>query len=151
VADPPRIYCQTILKLNKVAVIGDSTGYGTSQVSDSVENFKKNGADVVYRGQIDATQPDMMPDMLRMKEAGAQAIIPSTVSTGMIARLLNARGSMGWNVPFVGHPAMGSGEVGRLLQKPEYWNNVFIIGFRNCSFLSDGKLPPRTQAFVDQA
>jgi branched-chain amino acid transport system substrate-binding protein len=151
VADPPRIYCQKILKLNKVAIIGDSTGYGTSQVSDSVDNFKQYGGEVVYRGQIDATQPDMMPDMLRMREAGAEAIIPWTVSTGMIARLLNARGSMGWDVPFVGHPAMGSGEVGRLLQKPEYWSKVFIIGFKDCSIGADGKLPPRTQAFVDQA
>lgn len=150
-SDPPRVYCQKILKINKVAVIGDSTGYGTSAVSDSVGNFKKNGGDVVYRGQIDATQPDMMPDMLRMKDAGAQAIIVWTVSTGMIARLLNARGSMGWDVPFVGHQAMGSGEVGHLLQKPEYWKNVFNEGFKNCSFGPDGKLPPRTQAFVDQA
>ena len=91
-SDPPRVYCQKVLKVNKVAVIGDSTGYGTSAVNDSVENFAKNGGAVVYRGQIDATQPDMMPDMLRMQQAGAQAIIPWTVSTGMIARLLNARG-----------------------------------------------------------
>ena len=150
-SDPPRIYCQKILKLNKVAVIGDSTGYGTSAVTDSVNNFKKNAGDVVYQAQIDATQPDMMPDMLRMREAGAQAIVPWTVSTGMIARLLNARGAMGWDVPFIGHQAMGSGEVGHLLQKPEYWNNVFNEGFKNCSLDAAGKLPARTQDFVDHA
>ena len=149
--DPPRVYCQKVLKLSKVAVIGDSTGYGTSAVADSIANFKQSGMEVVYRAQIDATQPDMMPDMLRMREAGAQAIVPWTVSTGMIARLLNARGSMGWDVPFVGHQAMGSGEVGHLLQKPEYWNNVFNEGFKNCSFDAAGKLPTRTQDFVDQA
>ena len=150
-SDPPRIYCQKVLKLNKVAVIGDSTGYGTSAVADSVNNFKNNNGEVVYQAQIDATQPDLMPDMLRMREAGAQAIIPWTVSTGMIARLLNARGAMGWDVPFIGHQAMGSGEVGHLLQKPEYWNNVFNEGFKNCSFDAAGKLPARTQDFVDQA
>jgi branched-chain amino acid transport system substrate-binding protein len=148
--DPPRVYCQNALKLNKVAVIGDSTGYGTSAVADSVDNCKKNGVDVVYQAQIDATQPDMMPDMLRMRTAGAQAIVPWTVSTGMIARLLNARGTMGWDVPFVGHQALGSGEVGRLLQKPDYWNNVFNEGFKNCSFDAAGKLPTRTQAFIDE-
>jgi branched-chain amino acid transport system substrate-binding protein len=150
-SDPPRIYCQKVLKLSKVAVIGDSTGYGTSAVTDSVTNFKNNNGDVVYQAQIDATQPDLMPDMLRMRDAGAQAIIPWTVSTGLIARLLNARGAMGWDVPFIGHQAMGSGEVGHLLQKPEYWNNVFNEGFKNCSFDAAGKLPARTQAFVDQA
>ncbi|HLB96620.1 MAG TPA: ABC transporter substrate-binding protein [Acetobacteraceae bacterium] len=150
-SDPPRIYCQKVLKLSKVAVIGDSTGYGTSAVTDSVTNFKNNNGDVVYQAQIDATQPDLMPDMLRMRDAGAQAIIPWTVSTGLIARLLNARGAMGWDVPFVGHQAMGSGEVGHLLQKPEYWNNVFNEGFKNCSFDAAGKLPALTQDFIDRA
>ena len=105
---------------------------------------------MVYQAQIDATQPDMMPDMLRMRSAGVQAVVLWTVSTGMIARMLNARGAMGWDVPFVGHQAMGSGEVGNLLEKPSNWNNVFNIGFKNCSFGPDGKLPPHTQAFVDQ-
>jgi branched-chain amino acid transport system substrate-binding protein len=148
-SDPPRVYCQNVLKINKVAVIGDSTGYGTSAVTDSVNNFKKNGAEVVYQGQIDATQPDMMPDMLRIRAAGAQAVAVWTVSTGMVARLLNTRGAMGWDVPFVGHQAMGSGEVGKLLEKPTYWEQVYILGYRNCSFDAAGKLPPLTQAFVE--
>jgi branched-chain amino acid transport system substrate-binding protein len=149
--DPPRGYCQKVLKLSKVAVIGDSTGYGTAAVADSIANFKQSGMEVVYQAQIDATQPEMMPDMMRMRAADAQAIVPWTVSTGMIARLLNARGNMGWDVPFVGHQALGSGEVGHLLQKPEYWNNVFNEGFKSCSCDAAGKLPPRTQAFVDGA
>ncbi len=148
---PPTLYVQKVLKLNKVAVIGDSSGYGTSAVNDSVANFKKNGVEVVYQGTIDATQPDMTPDMLRIKASGAEAVIPWTVSTGMMARLLNARGAMGWDVPFVGHQALGSGEVGQLLTKPEYWKNAFNEGFKNCSFLPSGKLPANTQAFVDGA
>jgi branched-chain amino acid transport system substrate-binding protein len=150
-SNPPSLYVLKILKYTKVAIIGDSSGYGTSAVTDSVANFKKNGGEVVYQAQIDATQPDMTPDMLRMKASGAQAVLPWTVSTGMIARLLNARGSLGWDVPFVGHQALGSGEVGQLLDKKEYWKNVFNEGFKKCSFDANGKLPPRTQAFVDVA
>jgi branched-chain amino acid transport system substrate-binding protein len=56
---------------------------------------------------------------------------------------------MGWDVPFVGHPAMGSGEVGQLVTKPENWDKVYIIGYKSCSFDASGKLPPRTQEFVD--
>ncbi len=149
-ADPPRLYCQQILKVNNVAVIGDSTGYGTMMVGDSTANFRQNGGQVVYQAQIDATQPDMMPDMLRMRAAGTQAIVVWTVSTGMIARMLNARGAMGWDVPFVGHQAMGSGEVGKLLDKPANWEKVYIIGFKSCSFDASGKLPPRTQEFVER-
>jgi branched-chain amino acid transport system substrate-binding protein len=150
VAEPPRLYCQDILKINKVAIIGDSTGFGTMMVDDSNGSFQRAKAEVVYRAQIDATQPDMMPDMLRMRSAGAQAIIVWTVSTGMIARLLNARGAMAWDVPFVGHQAMGSGEVGKLLDKPSNWDKVYNLGFKSCSYDQNGKLPPPTQEFVDR-
>jgi branched-chain amino acid transport system substrate-binding protein len=149
-AEPPRVYCQSILKVNDVAVVGDSTGFGTMMVGDSVGDFRKSNANVVYQAQIDATQPDMMPDMLRMRAAGAKAIVVWTVSTGMIARMLNARGAMGWDVPFVGHQAMGSGEVGKLLEKPANWEKVYIIGYKSCSFDDAGNLPPRTQEFVDR-
>lgn len=147
--DAVRNYCLNILKVKSVAVVGDSTGYGTSAVNASVEAFKKDGANVVYQAQIDATQPDVMPDMLRMRNGGAQAIVVWSVSTGMEARLFNARATMNWGVPFVGHPAMGSGEVGQLVTKPENWDKVYIIGYRSCSFDESGKLPARTQEFVD--
>src|SRR3954471_18621477 len=50
-------YCFDILKVKKVAVIGDTTGYGTAAVNASVAGLKKDGAEVVYQANIDATQP----------------------------------------------------------------------------------------------
>src|ERR1700733_15117410 len=71
--DAVRNYCLKVLKVKKVAVIGDTTGYGTTAVGASVAAFKKDGAEVVYQANIDATQPDMTPDMLRAKNAGTEA------------------------------------------------------------------------------
>jgi branched-chain amino acid transport system substrate-binding protein len=147
--DAVRLYCLSILKLRKVAVVGDTTGYGTSAVNASVAAFKKDGADVVYQAQIDATNPDVSPDMLRMKNAGAEAIVVWTVSAGLDARLLNGRAHLDWDIPVVGHPSMGSGEVSQLLDKRSNWDKVYIVGFKNCSFDAQGKLPPAPQAFVD--
>lgn len=144
-------YCLDILKLKDTGVIADTTGYGTKELGDYVEAFKKRGGNVVYQAQIDATQPDVTPDMLRMKQANAQVIAVWSVSTGMEARMMNVRATLDWDVAFIGHPAMGSGEVGQLVTKPENWSKVYILGFRNCSIGADGKLPPRTQAFVDAA
>jgi branched-chain amino acid transport system substrate-binding protein len=149
--DAVRNYCLKILKVKKVAVIGDTTGYGTTAAGDSVAAFKKDGADVVYTAQIDATQPDMTPDMLRMKNAGAEAIVSWSTSTGMAARLFNARAALNWDVPFVGHPSLGSGEVGKLIEKPANWDKVYTVNYRSCSFDAQGKLPERTQAFLDKA
>src|SRR6187455_3701651 len=72
--DAVRNYCLNILKVKKIAVIGDTTGYGTAAVNASVAGLKKDGAEVIYQANIDATQPDMMPDMLRARNAGAEAI-----------------------------------------------------------------------------
>ena len=144
-----RGYCLNILKTKKIAVIGDTTGFGATAANFSVDAFKKDGADVVYAANIDYNQPDMTPDMVRARDAGAQVIVVWSTSTGMDARLFNTRGVMKWDVPFVGHSSMSSGDVANLIDKREYWNKVYVIGYRSCSFDAAGKLPPRSQQFVD--
>ena len=73
--DAVRGYTLNIAKAKKVAVVGDTTGYGVTAANASAANFQKDGAEVVYKANIDATQPDMTPDMLRARNAGAQAIM----------------------------------------------------------------------------
>jgi branched-chain amino acid transport system substrate-binding protein len=146
--DAVRNYCLNILKVKKIAVIGDTTGYGVTAVGASVAGFKKDGADVVYQANIDATQTDMTPDMLRAKNVGAEVIVVWSVTTGMDARLLNTRANVSWDVPFVGHPSLASGQVATLLDKPDNWKKVFAIGYKSCSYDSSGKLPPKSQDLV---
>lgn len=148
--DATRHYILDIVKAKKVAVLGDNTGYGTTAVRASVASFKKAGADVVYNEVIDANAQDVSPELLRARTAGAQAIAVWSDSTGLNARLMNARGDMGWDVPLCGHPAMGSGDVARLLEKRSYWDKVYVVGYRSCSFNAKGELPPRMQAFVNE-
>lgn len=144
-----RNYCQKVVKAKKVAIVADATGYGTSARDDSVASFTKAGIEVAWSGVIDPATPDVTPELLRMKNSGADAIVAWTVSGGLAARIMNARASMGWDVPIVGHPAMGTGDIGKLVSKPGNWEKVYIIGYRSCSFDDNGKLPARTQAFVD--
>jgi branched-chain amino acid transport system substrate-binding protein len=146
--DAVRNYCLKVLKVKDVAVVGDTTGYGTSAVAASVVAFKNDGANVTYEAQIDAAQPDVTPDMLRMKNSGAKVIVVWSVATGMEARLMNERGALGWDVPIVGHPALGSGDVRKLLEKETNWDKVYMVGYASCSYDASGKLPPQTAAFV---
>jgi branched-chain amino acid transport system substrate-binding protein len=148
--DAVRGYCLNILKVKKIAVIGDTTGYGTTAVNYSVAGFKKDGVEVVYQANVDATQPDMTPDMLRAKNGGAEAIVVWSVTTGMEARMFNTRAAMKWDVPFVGHPSLSSGEIAGLVDKTENWKKVYAIGYRSCSYDANGKLPARTQELVDR-
>ena len=148
--DAVRNYCLNILKVKKIAVIGDTTGYGVSAVGASVAAFEKDGAQVVYKANIDATQPDMTPDMLRAKNAGAEAIVVWSVTTGMEARMFNTRAKMGWDVPFVGHPSLSSGEIAKLVDKPSNWEKVYAVGYKSASYDGTGKLPPKSQELIDR-
>jgi branched-chain amino acid transport system substrate-binding protein len=146
--DAVRHYTLNIAKVNKVAVIGDTTGYGVTAANASAAGFQKEGADVVYKANIDATQSDMTPDMLRARNAGAEAIIVWSVATGMIGRMLNTRATMGWDVPFIGHPSLASGDIAQLLDKPENWKKVYAVGYRSCSYDAGGKLPAHSEELV---
>ncbi|SJZ44578.1 branched-chain amino acid transport system substrate-binding protein [Enhydrobacter aerosaccus] len=142
-------YVVDVLKHKKVAVVSDTTGYGTASVEAYVPMLKEKGATVVYQGNVDAANPDLKPELLRMRDGGAEAIMPWSVNAGFLARICNTRGQMGWDVPIVGQTTLGSGQTKALLEKPEYWNKVYSNNFRNCCYGSNGKLPPRAAAFVE--
>jgi branched-chain amino acid transport system substrate-binding protein len=142
-------YVVDVLKRKKVAVISDTTGYGTASVNAYVPMLKSMKAEVVYQGNVDAANPDLKPELLRMQSAGAEAIMPWSVNAGFLSRIINTRGQMGWDVPIVGQTTLGSGQTKALLEKPEYWNKVYSNNFRQVCY-ANGKLPPRAQEFVDR-
>ena len=143
-------YVVEVLKRKKVAVISDTTGYGTASVNAYVPMLKGIGADVVYQGNVDAANPDLKPELLRMQSAGVEAIMPWSVNAGFLSRIINTRGQMGWDVPIVGQTTLGSGQTRALLEKPEYWAKVYPNNFRPVCYATDGKLSDRTNAFVDR-
>ena len=100
------------------------------------------------RRVIDLNATNVMPDVIGAKDAGSQGVAAWATSTGLLARILNARGQLGWMVPVVGHPSLGAGETGKLLAKPSYWEDAYPVGFRPCSYGRDGKLGPRQVAYV---
>lgn len=143
-------YALNVLKKKKIGIIGDATGYGTATVNLSETALKGLGATVVYKGLVDANQTDLTVEMQKAKAAGAEVMEVWSDSAGLNSRLMNARADIGWDVPLVGHPAMGSGAVKPLLSKPENWSNVFIVGYQSMSFDDAGKLPPRTEKFLGE-
>ena len=143
-------YVMSVLKLKKIAVIGDTTGYGTASAETYIAMLKQAGADVVYQGDVDASNPDLKPELLRMHDAGAKVIMPWSVNAGFLSRIINTRGDMNWDIPIVGQTTLGSGQTKALLEKPEYWNKVYQNNVLNCSYNSSGQLPPRTAEFMDR-
>jgi branched-chain amino acid transport system substrate-binding protein len=141
-------YVLDVLKRKKVAVISDTTGYGTSSVNAYVPMLKAKGAEVVYQGNVDAANPDLKPELLRMQSSGAEAIMPWSVNAGFLSRIINTRGQMGWDVPIVGQTTLGSGQTKDLLEKTEYWAKVYPNNFRPVCYAPGGKLTERTVEFL---
>src|SRR6476469_5807898 len=143
-------YVVEVLKKKKVAVISDTTGYGTASVNAYVPMLKGMGAEIAYQGNVDAANPDVTPEILRMRNAGAEAIMPWSVNPGFLSRIINTRGQMQWDVPICGQTTLGSGQTKALLDKPEYWAKVYPNNFRPVCYAAGGKLSDRTSAFVDR-
>jgi len=143
-------YVVEVLKKKKVAVISDTTGYGTASLNAYVPMLKKLGGEVVYQASVDAANPDLKPEILRMQAAGAEAIMPWSVNAGFLSRIINTRGQMAWDVPICGQTTLGSGQTKALLEKPEYWAKVYPNNFRPVCYDATGKLPERARAFVDR-
>jgi branched-chain amino acid transport system substrate-binding protein len=143
-------YVLEVLKKKKVAVVSDTTGYGTASVNAYVPMLKAKGAEVVYQGNVDAANPDLKPELLRMQSAGAEAIMPWSVNAGFLSRIINTRGDMGWDVPIVGQTTLGSGQTRALLEKPDFWAKVYPNNFRPVCYGAGNKLPDRTVAFLDR-
>src|SRR3954471_8388199 len=143
-------YVVEVLKKKKVAVISDTTGYGTASANAYVPMLKQMGAEVVYTANVDAANPDLKPEILRMQGAGAEAIMPWSVNAGFLSRIINTRGQLNWDVPICGQTTLGSGQTKALLDKPEYWAKVYPNNFRPVCYGAGGKLPDRTNAFLER-
>jgi branched-chain amino acid transport system substrate-binding protein len=150
IGDGANRYVVDVLKCKKVAVISDTTGYGTSCVNAYVPMLKAKGAEIVYQGNVDAANPDLTPEILRMRNAGAEAIMPWSVNPGFLSRIINTRGQMAWDVPIVGQTTLGSGQTAALLEKPDYWAKVYPNNFKPVCYDAAGKLNARTSAFLDK-
>jgi branched-chain amino acid transport system substrate-binding protein len=143
-------YAVNVLKKKKVAVIGDTSGYGTASAKTAQELLAKMGVTPVYSVLVDPNKTDLTDELTKAKAAGADVLMPWSAATGLLARLLNTRGDMGWNVTIVGHPALMAPPVKPLLNKPEYWRDTFAAGYVSTTYDAKGKLPPRTQALMEK-
>ena len=143
-------YAIKVLKKKKVAIIGDTSGYGTASAKSAQALLEKAGVKPVYSVLIDPNKTDLTDELTKARAAGADVLMPWSAATGLLARLLNTRGDMGWDVAIVGHPAMMAPPVKPLLNKPEYWRDAFAAGYLSTTYDARGKLPQRTQALMEK-
>lgn len=137
-----------IMKKSRIALIGDTSGYGTSSAKTATQMLEARGVKPVYTVLIDPNKADLTDEMNKARAAGADVVMPWSAATGLLARLLNTRGNMNWDVPVVGHSAIMAPAIRKLLNKPEYWNNAVAAGYVSTTYGADGKLPAATRELM---
>jgi branched-chain amino acid transport system substrate-binding protein len=137
------------LKKKKIVIFADSTGYGTNVADLLKSEYEKSGIKPLSVVLINVNQADVTQEMNKARATGADLVEVWTSATGLMARILNARGEIAWTVPVAGHTNLIGKEVKGLVDKPEYLNDVYAITYSNSVYDDSGKLPPKSQEFVD--
>jgi branched-chain amino acid transport system substrate-binding protein len=143
-------YALNVLKKKKVALVCDNSGYGASTSKAAAASLKNAGLEPVYTVLINQNKTDITDEMNKARAAGADVIMPWSGDTGFMARVVNTRGDLGWNVPIVGQPTVMAAPLRKLVNKPSYLDNVFAAGYSSMTYDAKGKLPAATKALQDK-
>ncbi len=85
----------------KVAILADSTNYGQLGREDLEKALARRGLKAVAEEKFNIGDVDMTAQLLRAKQAGAQAILTYGIGPEL-AHIANGMATLGWRVPMVG-------------------------------------------------
>ena len=88
-------------KFTKVAILADSTNYGQLGREDLERTLDKRGMKAVAVEKFNIKDTDMTAQLLRAKQAGAQAILTYGIGPEL-AQIANGMEKLGWRVPMIG-------------------------------------------------
>jgi branched-chain amino acid transport system substrate-binding protein len=95
-------------KFTKVAILADSTNYGQLGREDLEKALAAKGIKPVAVEKFNIKDVDMTAQLLKAKEAGAQAILTYGIGPEL-AQIANGMEKLGWKVPMVGSWTLSMG------------------------------------------
>jgi branched-chain amino acid transport system substrate-binding protein len=95
-------------KLTKVAILADSTNYGQLGQADLEKALAAKGIKPVAMEKFNIKDVDMTPQLLKAKEAGAQAILTYAIGPELAQIALGMK-KLGWKVPMIGSWTLSMG------------------------------------------
>ncbi|WP_423221899.1 ABC transporter substrate-binding protein [Ideonella margarita] len=85
----------------KVAILADSTNYGQLGRADLEKALELKGVKAVAVEKFNIKDVDMTPQLLKAKEAGAEAVLTYGIGPEL-AQIANGMTKLGWKVPMIG-------------------------------------------------
>ena len=95
-------------KFSKVAILADSTNYGQLGKDDLEKALAAKGMKAVAVEKFNVKDVDMTAQLLKAKEAGAQAILTYAIGPEL-AQVANGMKKLGWKVPMIGSWTLSMG------------------------------------------
>jgi branched-chain amino acid transport system substrate-binding protein len=95
-------------KFTKVAILADSTNYGQLGMGDLVKALEKKNVKAVAIEKFNIKDVDMTSQLLKAKEAGAEAILTYAIGPEL-AQIANGMEKLGWKVPMIGSWTLSMG------------------------------------------
>ncbi len=88
-------------KFTKVAILADSTNYGQLGKDDLTKALAAKNITPVAVEKFNVKDVDMTPQLLKAKQAGAEAILTYAIGPEL-AQIANGMEKLGWKVPMMG-------------------------------------------------
>ncbi|MET3117005.1 branched-chain amino acid transport system substrate-binding protein [Undibacterium sp. GrIS 1.8] len=95
-------------KLSKLAILADSTNYGQLGREDLEKTLEKKGLKAVAVEKFNIKDVDMTAQLLKAKQAGAQAILTYGIGPEL-AQIANGMEKLNWKVPMIGSWTLSMG------------------------------------------
>lgn len=95
-------------KFTKVAILADSTNYGQLGREDLEKTLSAKGVKPVVVEKFNIKDVDMTPQLLKAKQAGAQAILTYGIGPEL-AQIANGMEKLSWKVPMIGSWTLSMG------------------------------------------
>jgi branched-chain amino acid transport system substrate-binding protein len=95
-------------KFTKVAILADSTNYGQLGREDLEKALTAKGVKAVATEKFNIKDVDMTSQLLKAKQAGAQAILTYGIGPEL-AQIANGMEKLGWKVPMIGSWTLSMG------------------------------------------
>jgi branched-chain amino acid transport system substrate-binding protein len=97
-----------VMKFTKVAILADSTNYGQLGREDLEKALTAKNMKPVAVEKFNVKDVDMTAQLLKAKEAGAEAILTYAIGPEL-AQIANGMEKLGWKVPMIGSWTLSMG------------------------------------------
>jgi branched-chain amino acid transport system substrate-binding protein len=136
------------LKAKNIGFITDTTEAGKSGLNAARRILEERKVPLLRAETYTLHSPDMTTQLTKLRQAGVETLLAFPVDPGDGGRILRDMATMGWKIPLIGIPHLGSDEAVELAGKAAL-ENVHVLAWRNLTYTDTAEPPAQVRRFLD--